>query len=729
LTIIIQIDPIKTGEVMAAKKIFPRMVSAMLSALMILSGLIVSSAFPTNVRAFSNTIQVTTTADTALVDSQCSLREAIINADTNAVTYPECLFGATGNFIAFDTGLGAATITLTSTLPAISDPAGLTIYGGGQITISGNNSHRVFTVNSGAPLTLDGLTITNGLAVSLCSGTDGLGGGVYNAGTLIIQDSTFSNNSAVYQSACGGNGGGVYNTGTVAIINSTFSSNTAGQSGGGVYNSGALTIARSTFLSNTSNGGYGGGGVFNFGNLTISNSTFALDVGFAKGGGLYNHTGIATLTNNTFSANSAAIGGDIYNDFAALNLYNTILANSLGGGDCFNNAGTVNAVYNINEDIINKCNLPIGPGGNTLGTDPGLAPIYFPPGSPGYFPLPVNSFPIDLGDDAKCAAAPVSNTSQNGLSRPQGAHCDIGSYERDSTVPVVLSSMRVDPDPTTAASINFTVTFSEPVTGVDTGDFSVSTTGTISGASVTTAVGSGTSSLVTVSTGSGAGTIRLNVIDNNSIMDATSNPLGGAVAGDGNFTSGEIYTVNKTWIFADVTNTYWAVTSIEKLYNAGITGGCATVPLKYCPTNAVTRTQMAIFLVRAKHGVAFIPPTATGIFPDVPIGSFGANYIEQLYTDGITSGCGGGNYCPNTSVSRAQMAVFLVRAKHGSTFIPPVATGIFPDVPVGSFGANYIEQLVADSITSGCGGGNYCPNTMVKRDSMAVFLVKTFGLP
>ncbi len=240
---------------MAAKKSNSRMVSAILIVVMILSIVIGSAAFPTNARAFTNTFQVTTTADTALVDSQCSLREAIINADTNTVIYPECLYGATGNFIAFATGLGVATITLTSALPAITDPAGLTINGGGQITISGNNSRRVFVVNSGALLTLDSLTITNGLAASLCSGTDGLGGGVYNAGTLTIQNSTFSNNSAVYQSACGGNGGGIYSTGAVAIINSTFSNNTAGQSGGGVYNSGTLTISRSTFLGNTSNGG------------------------------------------------------------------------------------------------------------------------------------------------------------------------------------------------------------------------------------------------------------------------------------------------------------------------------------------------------------------------------------------------------------------------------------------------------------------------------------------
>ncbi|MBI5962994.1 MAG: S-layer homology domain-containing protein, partial [Chloroflexi bacterium] len=160
-----------------------------------------------------------------------------------------------------------------------------------------------------------------------------------------------------------------------------------------------------------------------------------------------------------------------------------------------------------------------------------------------------------------------------------------------------------------------------------------------------------------------------------------------------------------------------------------ITGGCTAVPLNYCPTNSVTRAQMAVFLVRAMHGVAFVPPTATGVFSDVPVGSFGADFIEQLAADSITSGCGGGNFCPGASVTRAQMAIFLVRAMHGIAFVPPTATGVFSDVPVGSFGADFIEQLAADSITSGCGAGIYCPSTTVKRDSMAVFLVRAFNLP
>jgi hypothetical protein len=203
---------------------------------------------------------------------------------------------------------------------------------------------------------------------------------------------------------------------------------------------------------------------------------------------------------------------------------------------------------------------------------------------------------------------------------------------------------------------------------------------------------------------------------------------GGSYTLVGGFWGGSVDGVMR--IFIDVPSSYWAFSSIERLYNGGITGGCTTVPLNYCPTTPVTRAQMAIFLLRGIHGNTYSPPAATGTkFTDVPLGTFGAAWIEQLAVEGITSGCGGGNYCPTQTVSRAQMAVFLVRAKHGSSFVPPTATGIFPDVPVGSFGANYIEQLVADAITSGCGGGNYCPNTMVKRDSMAVFLVKTFNLP
>ena len=115
----------------------------------------------------------------------------------------------------------------------------------------------------------------------------------------------------------------------------------------------------------------------------------------------------------------------------------------------------------------------------------------------------------------------------------------------DLTPPSVLSITRANANPTSAASVNFTVTFSEAVTGVDTSDFRLTVSG-ISGASVTSVSGSGASRTVTVNTGTGNGTLRLDVADNDSILDAASNPLGDAGANNGNFTSGQVYDVVKS---------------------------------------------------------------------------------------------------------------------------------------------------------------------------------------
>ena len=186
-----------------------------------------------------------------------------------------------------------------------------------------------------------------------------------------------------------------------------------------------------------------------------------------------------------------------------------------------------------------------------------------------------------------------------------------------------------------------------------------------------------------------------------------------------------------TATFADVSTNYWAWQYIESIYSAGITAGCGTSPLIYCPTAPVTRAQMAVFILRGIHGGAYTPPTPTGnIFADVPDSYWAAAWIEQLAAEGITAGCGGNNYCPDQAATRDQMAVFLLRAKHGSAYTPPTPTGtVFSDVPDTYWAASWIEQLAAEGITGGCGGTNYCPASTVTRDQMAVFLVKTFSLP
>jgi len=179
--------------------------------------------------------------------------------------------------------------------------------------------------------------------------------------------------------------------------------------------------------------------------------------------------------------------------------------------------------------------------------------------------------------------------------------------------------------------------------------------------------------------------------------------------------------------FSDVPSSYWAYSFIETLAASGITSGCSEGI--YCPSDSVTRAQMAIFLERGMNGSGFSPPAATGnVFFDVSAESFAASFIEQLASDGITSGCGSNNYCPTAEVTRAQMAVFLLKAKYGSGYFPPPATGIFDDVPLSHWAVAWIEQLAAEGITSGCAEGMYCPEDSVTRAQMAVFLVRAFDL-
>ncbi|MBT8097388.1 MAG: S-layer homology domain-containing protein, partial [Woeseia sp.] len=179
--------------------------------------------------------------------------------------------------------------------------------------------------------------------------------------------------------------------------------------------------------------------------------------------------------------------------------------------------------------------------------------------------------------------------------------------------------------------------------------------------------------------------------------------------------------------FADAPPGSFAFSFIEALARAGITSGCGGG--NYCPSAPVTRAQMAVFLERGMNGSGYSPPAATGnVFNDVGAGDFAASFIEQLFSDGITAGCGNNNYCPNADVTRDQMAVFLLRAKYGSGYSPPAATGVFGDVDLSYWAVHWIEQLAAEGITAGCGGGNYCPEAQVTRDQMAVFLVRTFGL-
>ena len=505
---------------------------------------------------------------------------------------------APGDIISFAPSLAGQTIRLVSEL--VIDKL-LTIDGSGLATpvaISGDTDNngtgnvRAFKVNQNVNATLIHLTITKG--------RNNYGGGVYNCGTLIVIDSTFSDNSVSTD------GAGIYNCNRLTVINSVFSGNKAFQDGGGIAahsTTAVTTIENSTFTDNwawtdggairgggtlvvTKSGFFGnsaqsGGGITHVGTLTVEESIFddnsasfggaienagasttgniantTLSNNSAISGGAITNSGVMTVTNSTFFNNSASTGGGIHNytyfsltlmnstfsnnkatnsgggiynqSWGAVNAVNTIMANSTSGGDCVNNGEYGLNINNLVED--GSCFA-------SLQGDPNLAPLADNGGFTQTMALPPGSPAIDAGDDENCAA-----TDQRGITRPQGSHCDIGAYELepDVTPPAVLSMTRAGDDPTTAASVDFTVTFSEPVRDVDTNDFALDATDSISNAVVSGVTGTGATRTVTVNTGLGNGMLRLDVPVDATINDLTGNPLDSLP-----FLAGEVYTIRK----------------------------------------------------------------------------------------------------------------------------------------------------------------------------------------
>ncbi|HEY2798181.1 MAG TPA: S-layer homology domain-containing protein [Thermoanaerobaculia bacterium] len=179
--------------------------------------------------------------------------------------------------------------------------------------------------------------------------------------------------------------------------------------------------------------------------------------------------------------------------------------------------------------------------------------------------------------------------------------------------------------------------------------------------------------------------------------------------------------------FGDVPQDHPFHSFVESLFRAGVTAGCGGD--LFCVDANVSRAEMAVFLLKGRFGPFHAPPPATGtVFADVHPGDFAADWIEELAALGVTGGCGGGDYCPDDPVTRAQMAVFLLKTLLGSAYDPPDPIGVFADVGVDGFAADFIEDLYRRGITGGCATDplRYCPDNPNLRGEMAVFLTKTF---
>ncbi len=181
--------------------------------------------------------------------------------------------------------------------------------------------------------------------------------------------------------------------------------------------------------------------------------------------------------------------------------------------------------------------------------------------------------------------------------------------------------------------------------------------------------------------------------------------------------------------FEDVPADHWAFIFIETVAEAGLVSGYPDGT--YRPYEYVTRAELAVMLLQGIYdlGGSYTPPPATGgTFTDIE-GHWAEDWIEALAQEGITSGYGDGTFRPDNGVTRAEISIFLLRAKYGSEYSPPPPDGgLFSDI-AGHWAEAWIEALSEEGITAGYPDGTYRPQFAATRAEMAVFLLRTFSIP
>jgi len=188
-------------------------------------------------------------------------------------------------------------------------------------------------------------------------------------------------------------------------------------------------------------------------------------------------------------------------------------------------------------------------------------------------------------------------------------------------------------------------------------------------------------------------------------------------------------------VFGDVPTTHWAFDYIEALYRAGYVAGCSTNPPKFCPDQVLNRAESAVFVMRGAYGAIANPPypnPATATFADVASSFWGYGWIESLWKDGYTAGCGTSPriYCPGQQHNRAEGSVFFLRVKNGSTYTPPAATGLFADVALTAWYAGWVEAAYREGLLPECSASplEFCPEGPLDRAWAAYMMVKAKGL-
>ncbi len=419
--------------------------------------------------AHASTIAVDSVLDTSGDSNICTLRDAIIAANTNAVA-GGCPAGSpypTVDTISISQSRqvclpnpSACIIVLSSPLPAVSEDVTITGVTGAlkwTPTISGANAYRVFDLGA-VTVNISNLNIINGNATGIS--TAGYGGAIKtsdNDTTLTVSNVYFSGNHAQHR------GGALHvSGGTTTVNNSTFFSNTVDDLGGAIEQyAGILIITGSTLSGNSADLGYGGGiGVQGSSDTRLTNVTISGNKALIGGGGI-SRFGLSptimslnnvTISNNTADSNNdgSGDGGGIYRGSGTVTAANTIIA---GNFDTPNNSGTgtihpdcswwpisdtlTSFGYNLLGRSDGCAGLTNGVNGDKVGTNANplnalLGPPAWNGGSTQTHALLPGSPAIDAGNPltpggggfGACAAI-----DQRGVTRPIGSQCDMGAYE------------------------------------------------------------------------------------------------------------------------------------------------------------------------------------------------------------------------------------------------------------------------------------------------------------
>ncbi|MBI5702098.1 MAG: hypothetical protein HZC39_01090, partial [Chloroflexi bacterium] len=642
--------------------------------------------------------------------------------------------------------------TETSLTQRNSDPAtNNTILSGDidgtPLDKTNNAYHVVWASNVTATAILDGFTITGGNT----QGDGHFGGGVYiiNASptlrNLIITDNqsptgggggmfigtdpgettssptitsvTFSNNTAE-------RGGGLFNQNSNPVLtNVIFTGNTATNGAGGGMNSQTAnatdppsvpTLNNVTFNGNTA---VGGGGMLNSNsNAVMTNVTFSGNAAARRGGGLLNEDSTPTLTNVTFYNNTSTDsttyadprgGGGMLNINSNPTLNNvTFSANDsvLVGGDAMRNVNSNPQIRNsifwddINDEIQSDGTSTVTisdsvvkggiTGTNIITTDPKLGPLANNGGFTRTMALGVGSSAINQGGTVTACAA----TDQRGVTRPQGAACDIGAYEFDGAITLTVSSA----SGTYGGTVNLSATLESYGTPLSGKTINFTLNGVSAGSAVTNAAGVATLNAVSIA-GIHAGVYP----------GGASSGTGASFAGDSIFVAGsdtDTLTVNPrpiTVTAATDTKTYDGTTSstgVPSITSGNLVGSDTAVWTQtFDNKNAGTnKTITPAGTVSDGNGgnnyTVTFQPVSTGVIT-----------AKALTVSGITAA--NKTYDGNTTATLNTASASLVGVVSGDTVTlnTASATGAFSDKSVGTGKTVTVSGLSL----SGADAGNY----------------------